>query len=512
MVQPRQMADEEPVRYVVDERLDLNHFGPLRKSYIIASSYRSGSQYLCWKLWQTGLLGAPSEVLNPTSELRVFMNRFKTSSPGDYIAALLARRTSRNGVFGMKAHFHHFQAFLNEYPELLDVLAPVTFVYISRDDRVAQAVSMAKALQTNAWTSRMEEGPKPVLHYDGEMIARCLDDIEQQDLAWRRWFEQHDSTPFQVTYSELTADPVGVVRSIVELLGVQNDEPDEISLPPAKKQADETNQEWIERFQREARGGPAHHGASLDRAPEDAAAGELVSAQAPFAELNFFDRYDRLIRSIPAGVATATGFLDVIRLRRQYHAIIATNRDLLANARVLDIMSSYGFWSLAALDAGAAYAVGVDPSPHPIDVANKNFRDYGVNPDSYRFINSEIFACLGAFQPEEFDLVLCHGFLEQCDVRQFFHYLRELRPKCVILDTSIIPGEGPILRFSVEVDQVRASNQVLSAPSHQLIMFLCDVFKFRWRLVGWRAMGISDWTGIHDYERDQRRTYILERC
>ena len=393
-------TDQGPVRYVIDERLDLNHFGPLRKSYVVASSYRSGSQYLCWRLWQTGLLGAPSEVLNPTSELRVLMSRFKATSPADYIAKLLARRTSRNGVFGMKAHFHHFEAFQKEYPALLEVLAPTSYIYISRQDRIAQAVSMAKALQSDAWTSRMEEGPKPVLFYDREMIAHCLVDIEQQDATWRRWFETHKITPFQVTYDELTADAARVVRGFVEYLGVQNDERDEVDIPPAKKQADETNQEWIERFEREetALGQRRQAGAELgDGAAAGPGAEPVVSPDA-----HFFDRYTRVVKSIPAGAASATGFLDLIRSRRRYDAIVARNRHLYQNARVLDVMSAYGLWCLAALDAGAAHVVGIEPSPSMIGAAADTFRDCGVAAISYRFINSDVLDAIEAFEPESF--------------------------------------------------------------------------------------------------------------
>ena len=492
-------TEQGPVRYVIDERLDLNHFGSLRKSYIVASSYRSGSQYLCWRLWQTGLLGAPSEVLNPTSELRVLMSRFKASSPADYIAKLLARRTSRNGVFGMKAHFHHFEAFQKEYPPLLEVLAPTSYIYISRQDRIAQAVSMAKALQTDAWTSRMEEGPKPVLFYDREMIAHCLVDIEQQDATWRRWFETHKITPFQVTYDELTADAARVVRSFVEYLGVQNDERDEVDIPPARKQADETNQEWIERFEREEN--------ALGRSQQsDAGVSAVAAAEAEVSpDAHFFDRYNRVVKSIPTGAASATGFLDLIRSRRRYDAIVARNQDLYRNARVLDVMSAYGLWSLAALDAGAAHVVGVEASQPMVEAAANTFRDCGVAPDAYRFINADFFDAIQTFEPEFFDLILCQAFFEQCNILQFFRQLHRLRPKQVILDTGIVIGEGPIARFRLEI------GDILAAPNHALVMSLCDAFDFRWRLTDWRAAGIVDWTGIHDYERDQRRTYILDR-
>jgi len=41
-----------------------------------------------------------------------------------------------------------------------------------------------------------------------------------------------------------------VVRSIIELLEVQNDEPEEIHLPVIEKQGDETNMDWMARFGR----------------------------------------------------------------------------------------------------------------------------------------------------------------------------------------------------------------------------------------------------------------------
>ena len=78
--------------------------------------------------------------------------------------------------------------------------------------------------------------------------------------------------------------------------------------------------------------------------------------------LNFFDRHNKFARSVPAGAASATGFFDLIRLRRRYEVIVAGNRNLFQNARVLDVMSGPGFWTLAALDAGAAHVVGVEPA------------------------------------------------------------------------------------------------------------------------------------------------------
>ena len=63
-------TEEKPIRFVLDERLDFNHGVPLSKSYIVASSYRSGSNYLCHELWRTGVLGSPVEFLNQPTRCR----------------------------------------------------------------------------------------------------------------------------------------------------------------------------------------------------------------------------------------------------------------------------------------------------------------------------------------------------------------------------------------------------------------------------------------------------------
>jgi len=503
-------GDEKPVRFVLDERLDFNHFVPLQKSYIVASSYRSGSNYLCWELWRTGVLGAPVEFLNPYDALPVLMNRFKASSPSDYITKLIAHRSSKNGVFGLKTHSHHFEAFLKQYPLLLEALSPVTFIHINRRNKLAQAVSMAKALQTDFWTSRIES-ERPPVQYDRELIAKCLEEVELQELKWPQWFEAHGITPFQVLYEDLIADTPKVVRSIVELLGVQDDEPDEVHVPPTKRQGDGTNRDWIERFKREAQSGRERGEADPAQINDRILVAGGANARTSAAS-HFFDRYERFIKSLPVPPDTATGFVSVIRSRHRYDAIVSRNRELFCGARVLDIMGNDGLWSLAALDAGAARVVRVETSP--AQAATGIFNECGFKPESYQVVN---LAALETFDPRTFDLILCQRIFEQSDPRQFFKELHRLRPKHVILDTEIVRGSGPIARFRLAAPDLSVPEvpgrytTIVGSPSHELIMFLCELFDFQWRRIDWHAMGITNWIGIHDYERDERRTYILNQ-
>jgi hypothetical protein len=223
---------------------------------------------------------------------------------------------------------------------------------------------------------------------------------------------------------------------------------------------------------------------------------------------DFFDRGARFIGKGPKGKDNRA------RLRHQYQAFINQNRALFHGARVLDIMSSYGLWSFAALDAGAAHVVGLEGSRVAAEAAKAAFANYPVDPGSFRIINAQIADSLRRLEPQTFNLALCHGYLERADPRFVFNQLARLQVHHVILDTRLVRGQGPIARFSVSAGEVPAGRykNIVSAPNHDLIAFLCDYFQYRWQLIDWEAMGINDWSGISDYKNGQRRTYLLQRA
>ena len=227
------------------------------------------------------------------------------------------------------------------------------------------------------------------------------------------------------------------------------------------------------------------------------------------------EHYQSFIEALPVAPDTATGFVGVIRARHRYNAIVSPNRDLFRNARVLDIMGSDGLWSLAALDAGASRVVRVNPSPPEVVTKSDGMiKEQGFEADSYEVVSANAWR---RFDPGAFDIILCQGILEESDPRRFFKDLHRLRPKHIVLDTEIVRGSGPIARFRLAASDKPVPGMagryatVIGSPSHELIMFLCDQFDFQWRRIDWHAMGISKWIGIHDYERDERRTYVLSR-
>jgi len=229
----------------------------LRKSYIVASTPRSGGALLCAQLWKTGVLGAPAEYLSyPGGRFGGRMaKRLEPSSPAEYLAKVIACRTSKNGVFGVKVDFKDFQKTLVRIPETLSLLAPITYIYVDRRDRLAHAVGLARAVQSSRRASARSPRAAP-LRYDRNLISKCLGLLERERLAWMRWFESNGIEPLVVAYEDLIADKAGVVRGIVEFLGVQSDEPERIRhLTEAELRTGGIKEEWAARFEREIREG-----------------------------------------------------------------------------------------------------------------------------------------------------------------------------------------------------------------------------------------------------------------
>jgi trehalose 2-sulfotransferase len=524
----------ETAPHVTSKSFDFPGPVPLRRSYIVASTPRSGSTFLCSALWQTGVLGAPSEYWNcrkrasPKTIGTRMMERLEASSGADYLTKLLACRTSRNGVFGLKVHFSHFEEVFNGFPQVLDLLAPVNFIYIERQDKLAQAVSMARSLQTGVWAFGKNR-QRPAISYDRDLISRCLESLETQRRGWLQWFETNRIEPHVVTYEKLVADSSGVVSGIVNLLDVGNDAPHEVQQRKLARQSDGTNKEWADRYRSEM-------GADLERSEVDRAIGNgsavaaSAAPQAPAdqdsaaerpAASSFFDRYERIKNAEANANRSRLGVFAMKRRRERYEAIIARNRELFHDAHVLDIQCGGGYFSLAALDAGARFVVGLESRRKPLESAQENFEKFGIDPESYRLVRGKVQARLGAFAPGEFDLIMCQDWLS--DLHFFFQQLHRLKPKHVIFDMAITARKRPVVMFKTTTFKIkgqdtpspdakrRRSAFIAAVPNHPIIKMMCEHFGFRCRYIDWRALGITNWVGIGDYEHDRRRTYVLDR-
>jgi len=258
-------------------------------SYIIAASPRCGSNLLCEALWSTGLAGRPEEhflvwimaVREPELLQADFVKPWLVPPPL-FLEKVLAKGTGPNGVFGVKIMWNDFDIVIDkmrtiprygglEPSELLKAAFPnLRYIHITRSDRVRQAVSLAKALQSHKWTDLepwilAENGPvapadreriqasrqrvsERSLAYDFDQIALLEDDLRKQDASWEAYFAESGIEPYRVVYEEFAEAYEQTAMDILGFLGIPG--PDEIGplRRAMKKQTDAVNEEWTRRF------------------------------------------------------------------------------------------------------------------------------------------------------------------------------------------------------------------------------------------------------------------------
>ena len=223
-----------------------------RASYLVCSIPRSGSSLLCELLGSTGLAGAPAEFFHP-DKMAALKERWGVETLDDYLRELLARKTSPNGIFGIKAHWGQYKPLLGE-SDPRDVLPDPRVVFITRRDRLRQAVSWVRALQTLEWATGDKPSAERRAVFDAEHITQKLGRIDREEEVWEGMLERHGIEPYRIVYEDFVEAQDQTVRGVLDLLGVNV--PGDLHLPPPvlDRQADELSDQWTERYLAEVTG------------------------------------------------------------------------------------------------------------------------------------------------------------------------------------------------------------------------------------------------------------------
>jgi LPS sulfotransferase NodH len=244
--------------------------------YIICGTPRTGSTLLC------GLLASTKAAGNPDSFYgRKFMPAWAAEwrlpardvmSARDfniaYLNAAIAVGKGGTGIFGLRLMREN----LDELSEILDQIfpqlpsdrarlekafGPILYIHLSREDKLAQAISLVKAEQTGLWhmapdgTEIERLAPPEEPHYDFARINREVMELESYDTAWNSWFTAQGIAPLRIGYESLSANPAAALTSICEALGIQAPNARDVS-PGVAKLADETSQDWMRRYRLDA--------------------------------------------------------------------------------------------------------------------------------------------------------------------------------------------------------------------------------------------------------------------
>jgi LPS sulfotransferase NodH len=253
-------------------------------SYLVCATQRSGSTLLCELLKGTEVAGVPDEFfedLRSTGlprqprqyfeepELQDIADRLAPFDPGrreqpgefqGWFRYALHRGTSRNGVFAAKMMWNYFDDFrerLRELPGLGDltfnqaldqVFPELRIVFVRRRDKVAQAVSLWKAIQTQQWRNEHANNQNPpAAEYDYRALKHLVDELHRWDARWEDWFHATGREPIRVIYEEFTDSRAATVGRVLDALGVDPPEPDGHK-GPMKRQADDLSRDWVSRF------------------------------------------------------------------------------------------------------------------------------------------------------------------------------------------------------------------------------------------------------------------------
>ncbi|HKQ17614.1 MAG TPA: Stf0 family sulfotransferase [Solirubrobacterales bacterium] len=271
------------------------------RSYLVCSTPRSGSTLVCKALRDTGVAGRPEEyfeALRSTGRPRRPEEYFagvddrsifdELGEPEDggqppaawsrnaydrYLEWAMEQGTTENGVFGAKLMWQYLGDFVGllrgipEYrglplTEILPAAFPeLTFVRVVRANKIRQAVSLWKAVQTASWSDRggeqapSEEAPyrayleemKPQLRFHYRAISHLLDQILVAEANWDAFFEHTRIRPILVLYENFYADYAASTLNILDRLGLEPP-PDFAPEPQMRRQSDGINDDWARRF------------------------------------------------------------------------------------------------------------------------------------------------------------------------------------------------------------------------------------------------------------------------
>lgn len=233
-------------------------------AYMLATVPRTGSSFLSHVLWRTGCLGAPLEYLNFDKDGPYF---FANEAPDqqDWLwRSVLRRRTSPNGVFGVKCFPMQLEALHQSNPALLSAIwstllpagRPGRIVYLARRDRTAHAISYARATISGIWRKEQEKGEAAEPEYSKAALATAGQWIDMQISGWEEMFRNLRTAPLRLWYEDVAASPDEAARQVADYLGIAIDPAAAVEIPAVEKQSEAGAREWAERHA-EGKDGPS---------------------------------------------------------------------------------------------------------------------------------------------------------------------------------------------------------------------------------------------------------------
>lgn len=234
----------------------------IANSYLICATPRSGSWLLCEALVNTSLAGMPGEYFWKGDEPGWY-ERWRVSTYQDYVAQAIQQGSTGNGVFGAKIMMGYFEDFVTKLratPQYHGRNVPVTqllsetfpnlhYIWITRSNKVRQAVSFERAVQSGVWA---DNSGAPIdetkLSYRYEAIDFHFQQFTLYDAGWQEFFSENRISPFTVVYEDLVRNYEHTALEILDYLGISHPTTINFNERRMRKQANSHSEEWVSRY------------------------------------------------------------------------------------------------------------------------------------------------------------------------------------------------------------------------------------------------------------------------
>ena len=231
-----------------------------RFRYVVCSTQRTGSSLVCRALRDTEKAGQPMEFFHPRL-IKAFLARFGRDQIATeaYVDFIESHRSTGNGVFGLKVHLDQLIGVMKDITKRKIFLSRFDrVILISRRNKLAQAISYARARQTQHWEADRPEladrARRSSSQYDFSLIAKLLGLLVGDDQKWRNIISGCHVPCHVLTYEELVDDFPRTMADIARFLAIEGLDGSAFLTPPLLKMGDEINVDWERRFVAEVQG------------------------------------------------------------------------------------------------------------------------------------------------------------------------------------------------------------------------------------------------------------------
>ena len=269
-----------------------------QKAYLVCATPRTGSTLICEMLRESGGLGSPREYFEclkgtglPRQPAEYFgrgkgpevsrwmgqldlpvirscrrrMKEYQLYGYRRYLPRILRLGTTSNGIFGAKIMWGHLHDFLVLHTgegslasshridaSLRHIFPNLKYIYVTRQSKLHQAVSLWIALQTQRWRVNSVIAPtetvrEPIFHF--EAIDFLRRQLIEQDAAWQRFFTAAGIAPLMLDYEQFSRDLPHALMRVVEFLELGCEPFDRFVQPSLVKQADGRSEEFVRMYE-----------------------------------------------------------------------------------------------------------------------------------------------------------------------------------------------------------------------------------------------------------------------